>query len=202
MEEAVGSKPIEAHHKPSISQDDIPLPDFGDGVLGNLVRCQSDPCVDELVYLVDDACFRFFLRQGRWRFGDDIPQSLAQLIYLEIGRRGVLVVTFYWRFCLVCTAGILGLTMEGPKKERLSRASKFRRVRGEGERGGEKASTTRAVWFREEPHTREVTHIRAAPRRDATTIRPGGTPRSERFTYLLRTPAVIKTYLVGIPHAH
>lgn len=67
------------HNTPPICEDDVPIPDFGDGVLGDLIRCQSDPSVDKLVYLVDDACFRLFFGQRRGRLGNDVPQSLTKV---------------------------------------------------------------------------------------------------------------------------
>lgn len=50
-------------NKPAVSQDDVSIPDFSDGILSDLIRCKRNPRVDELVDLVDDACFRFFFRQ-------------------------------------------------------------------------------------------------------------------------------------------
>lgn len=41
--------------RPSVCEDDVSVPDFGGGILGDLMCCQRDPSVYEFVDLVDDA---------------------------------------------------------------------------------------------------------------------------------------------------
>lgn len=59
--------------RPSKSEDNISVSNFGDCILANLSPCKGNPSVDELVYFLDDTCFSLSFRRRRGRFGDDIP---------------------------------------------------------------------------------------------------------------------------------
>lgn len=52
-------------NQPSICEDDISFPNFGDGILADLSRCESDTRFDELVYLVDNYTFGLCFRRRR-----------------------------------------------------------------------------------------------------------------------------------------
>lgn len=73
-------------HKPSVCEDDVSLPDFGDGVLGDLLSCQCNPGVNEFVNLLGDACLGLWFGQRRRRLRDDIPQSLPKNKRATYGR--------------------------------------------------------------------------------------------------------------------